>query len=174
MGSWRKKRSLPLSLLPGPGLGSPAPTSPIPPPLPPPWAMTAAGLAGGARAASKTGSTVSSAEDAEPAVLQPQHQRQDWNKQELLCQGQREPLDAGQARTSTLAIPTMPRPRAGGARAQEARRCSQGLCCVPPRANPGLQGLAAAAEVEPGKEEPLTRHRCIRRRRTCTRLAHAQ
>ncbi|XP_061038616.1 egl nine homolog 1 isoform X4 [Eubalaena glacialis] len=116
-----------------------------------------------------------------------EHQRQDWKKHKLVCQGGEGALapGAGQpqhpgpapppraagAREARKAAPRRDRaaaaeaagPRAAGdaakAKAKAKPAADPAVAASPPRAAPGGQGpaAAAAAEAEPAKEEPLAR-----------------
>uniref|UniRef100_H0XNR2 hypoxia-inducible factor-proline dioxygenase n=1 Tax=Otolemur garnettii TaxID=30611 RepID=H0XNR2_OTOGA len=86
-----------------------------------------------------------------------EHQRQDWKKHKLVCQGS----EAG-AREAKKAVAL----RDGAAASSAARDAAKAkakpaadtaAAAPPPRAAPGSQGPTAAAEAEPGKEEPLAR-----------------
>ncbi|XP_016018863.2 egl nine homolog 1 isoform X1 [Rousettus aegyptiacus] len=95
-----------------------------------------------------------------------EHQRQDWKKHKLVCQGDggapapaaAQPRPPGPATPAAAAAPPPPRP-AGAKEARKAapRRDSAqakpAAAASPPRAAPGGPG-PAAAEAEPAKEEP--------------------
>uniref|UniRef100_A0A8C5XD97 hypoxia-inducible factor-proline dioxygenase n=1 Tax=Microcebus murinus TaxID=30608 RepID=A0A8C5XD97_MICMU len=84
-----------------------------------------------------------------------EHQRQDWKKHKLVCQGSEGGQHSGPApppRRSGTAPPRRP-PDAAKAGKPAATRAA----ASPPRAAGGGQGPTVAAEAEPGKEEPLGR-----------------
>ncbi|XP_053462675.1 egl nine homolog 1 isoform X2 [Nycticebus coucang] len=114
-----------------------------------------------------------------------EHQRQDWKKHKLVCQGSEGGHGAGPHQHSgPMPPPAAPPPRAGAREAKKALALRDGAAASPatrdavkakakpaadpaaaaaaaaappPRAAPGGQGPAAAAEAEPGKEEPPAR-----------------
>ncbi|KAL2770675.1 egl nine-like protein 1 isoform 3 [Daubentonia madagascariensis] len=105
-----------------------------------------------------------------------EHQRQDWKKHKLVCQGSEGGHGAGPQQHSGPAPPAAaPPPRAGAREARKAAALRDGAAAAPatrdaakvkakpaaaspPRAAPGGgQGPTVAAEAEPGKEEPPAR-----------------
>ncbi|XP_010993725.3 egl nine homolog 1 isoform X1 [Camelus dromedarius] len=112
-----------------------------------------------------------------------EHQRQDWKKHKLVCQGGEgapahgagqpqhpgpappaaaPPPRASGAGAARKAAPRRDRaaeaagPRAAGDAAKAKAKAKPAVAASPPRAAPGGQG-PAAAEAEPAKEEPLAR-----------------
>lgn len=108
-----------------------------------------------------------------------EHQRQDWKKHKLVCQGSEGALGPGMGphQHSGPAPPAAaPPPRAGAreprkaaarrdnasgdaakAKAKAKPPADPAAAASPSRAAPGGQGSAVAAEAEPGKEEPPAR-----------------
>ncbi|XP_065750139.1 egl nine homolog 1 isoform X2 [Phocoena phocoena] len=116
-----------------------------------------------------------------------EHQRQDWKKHKLVCQGGEGALAPGAGQPQHPGPAPLPRAAGAGARKAAPRRdravaeaagpraagdaamakakakpaADPVVAASPPRAAPGGQGsaaaAAAAAEAEPAKEEPLAR-----------------